>query len=136
MNISREKKKLQTQSDLYKDEFEKELKMVKYQTNELLKNTLIIGGSLALTYILFRQISKSKKKKKIVRAYNAMAQGEASLPIEAIPVEQPSRFSMIASEVGTTIANEITFFLLKLAKEKLLELLVPKEPTPSDDEDS
>ena len=136
MSISTEKKKLQTQSDLYKDEFEKELKLVKHQTNELIKNTLIIGGSLAVTYFLFRQIASSKKKKKFARAVSAISEREGNVAVEQLPIEQPSRLSIIASEIGTTIANEVTFFLLNLAKEKLLELLTPKEPTPSEDDDS
>lgn len=136
MNISREKKKLKTQSDLYKDEFEKELKLVKYQTNELIKNTLIIGGSLALTYILFRQITGSKKKKKRMASNVMITNDEKSQPEVVTTFEEPSRFSVIASEIGTTIANEATFFLLNLAKEKLMELLAPKEPTPTEDDHS
>jgi hypothetical protein len=136
MNISREKKKLKTQSDLYKDEFEKELKLVKYQTNELIKNTLIIGGSLALTYILFRQITAGKKRKKRMASNAVITNVERSQPEDLTLIEQPSRFATIASEIGTTIANEATFFLLNLAKEKLMELLASKESTQSDDDHS
>lgn len=136
MNVSSEKKRLKTQSDLYKDEFEKELKLVKYQTNELIKNTLIIGGSLALTYILFRQVTAGKRKKKRMASSTMSATDERTQPEVVTTYEQPSRFSAMASEIGTTLANEATFFLLNLAKEKLLELLTPKEPTPSEDDHS
>lgn len=134
MSTSLEKRKLQVQSDLYKDEFERELKMVKQQTNELLKNTLIIGGSLALTYILFRQLTSTKRKKRtLAKTIIKNDKGEIE---EIAALETPSRFASIASEIGTTLANEATYFLLNLAKEKLLELLSPKETDESTHEDS
>lgn len=134
MSTSVEKRRLLKQSDIYKDEFERELKTVKHQTNELLKNALIIGGSLALTYILFRQITASKGKKKTLNTIvSKNEQGEVQ---EVTTIQQPSRFATIASDIGATIANEATFFLLNLAKEKLMELLTPKETNTSTNEDS
>lgn len=134
MSTSVEKRRLLKQSDIYKDEFERELKIVKFQTNELLKNALIIGGSLAVTYILFRQITANKRKKKTLNTIvSKNEQGELQ---EVTTIQQPSRFATIASDIGATIANEATFFLLNLAKEKLMELLTPKETNTSTDEDS
>lgn len=135
MRSSLQKKKLITQSDLYKDEFERELKMVKEQTNELLKKALIIGGSLAVTYILFRQITASKRKKQVVTKTIVSKNDEGNFE-EVAAIEQPSRLTSIVSEIGTTLANEATSFLLTLAKEKLIELLAPKETNESIDEDS
>ncbi len=134
MSTSIEKKKLMAQSELYKDEFERELKVLKYQTNEILKNTLIIGGSLAVTYILFRQFT-SKKRKKRAAATALIKNEESEQQTEITTFEQPSQFASIVSNIGTTLANEATYFLLNLAKEKLFELLTPKETNQAPDED-
>ena len=136
MSASIQKKKLLVQSNLYKDDFERELKIVKHQTNELLKNTLIIGGSLALTYILFRQVTSRRNKKRVFA--NTLDTKNIRDDVEEITtLERPSRFNSILSEIGTSLANEATAFLLSIAKEKLLELLTPKDTVADDaDEDS
>ena len=59
-----DKKRLIEISEHRKREVEKELKAMAEKTERIITNALIIGGTLALTYILIRQFSGSKPKKK------------------------------------------------------------------------
>ncbi len=136
ISSSDKKKQLLKQSALYKEELEEEFEKVKYRTDELLKKALIIGGSLALTYFLFRQLSDSKKKKIVIDKKTTLLPNNESVTEEVEVRSAPSQFSVIAAEVGTALAQQATAFLLQLAKDKLLELLQPKETTINEDENS
>lgn len=135
ISSSDKKQQLLRQSALYKDEMQEEFQNVKYRTDEMLKKALIIGGSLAITYMLFRQFSKSKRKKKAVKneSNNITTDQEED---EELMVKQPSQFAMMASEIGSNLANQATQFLLQIAKEKLMDLLQPKETNLEDEQNS
>ena len=59
-----EKRKLLETSNRHRQEMEREIKDISQKTEKVLKNALIIGGALALTYIVVNQLSSSKTKKK------------------------------------------------------------------------
>jgi len=111
-----EKRKLIETSSRHRQEMEREIKDISQKTEKLLKNTLIIGGALALTYIVVSQLSSSKSKKKKSRKEKALV--ENSLDEE--PIDQsPS----LLSKIGDKALNMATVLLLDLAKEKLSEYL-------------
>src|SRR5690242_20634394 len=59
-----EKKRLIESSQRHKYEMEREVKDISDRSEKMLKNALIIGGALALTYLLVNQLTSTKIKKK------------------------------------------------------------------------
>lgn len=123
-----ERKKLLETSERHKRELEKEVKHVSERTEKVLKNALVIGGALAVTYLLVSQLGSGKKKKK-----------SAKIRLQATPVasshstaeeedETPSAFASI----GTKIADTATVMLLDMAKEALTEFLKTRKKENAD----
>ena len=108
------KRKLIETSDRHKRELQKEVKSITDKSERALKNALIIGGSLALAYIVINQVSSSRKKKKTLKL-NDQPDAEKSDTEE----DEPS----FISKIGTQVINQATFILLEIAKEKLSEYL-------------
>lgn len=123
-----ERKKLLETSEQHKRELEKEVKDMSDKTEKVLKNALIIGGALAVTYLLVSQLSAGKKKKK----------SKAKIQLQAAPAptdhmaeeeeETPSAFSAI----GAKIADTATVMLLDMAKEALSEFLKTRQQKNAD----
>jgi hypothetical protein len=123
-----EKKKLIEASDRHKRAMEKELTDLTQKTDRVLKNALIIGGSLALTFIIISAVSKKRKNKKKKLALEASAQaGITPESTEETEEEGPS----ILSTVGTQLLNQASVILLDLARQKLKEYLATRK---TDDE--
>ena len=120
------KKKLIESSDRYKRELEREVKAITEKTERTMKNALIIGGTLVLTYVLVSQLSASSKKKKKrkqkIKVIRPVVEKEAAEEEE--DDDQPS-FAMpaVISQVGTQVLSQASFILLELAKEKLMDFL-------------
>jgi translation initiation factor 2B subunit (eIF-2B alpha/beta/delta family) len=110
-----ERRRLIETSDRHKHELEKEVKSLSDKTEKTLKNALIIGGVLAVTYLVVNQLSSSKKKKR-AKAKVAVTNGAEDLIEED---ETPSVFS----QMGAKIADTATVVLLDLAKDALAEFL-------------
>lgn len=104
----------------HKQELEQEVKLLSENTEKIITNALIIGGTLAIGYLLVRQFSKPSKRKskskkiKLVRA--------ADTHVEAAAAVEPAEPS-IMSQVGSALAAQATVFLLDLAKDKLSDFL-------------
>lgn len=113
-----EKKKLVETSERHKRELQKEVSAISKKTEKALKNGLIIGGSLVLTYILISQIGASKKKRKKVKAKIAKNDLE-----EEEVVEPSSGLSSFITTIGENLASQATHILLDFAKDKLAEYL-------------
>ena len=113
-----EKKKLIETSDRHKRALEKELTELSNKTERMLTNALIIGGSLALTYIVITSLSGSKKRKKKKMA-EAEAEAAGEVDDGSVEMETPS----VISQIGTKVLNTATVLLLDIAKEKLFEYL-------------
>ncbi len=109
-----EKIKLLETSHRHQQEMKRELKDISERSEKVLKNALIIGGALALTYLVVNQLSSSKKKKK--------AKKENASEISAAPENDEEPPSLL-SKMGNQAMNMATLFLLDLAKEKLSEYL-------------
>jgi hypothetical protein len=119
-----EKRKLIETSSRHKHEMEREVKDLSDRSEKMLKNALIIGGALALTYVVVSQLSSYKaKKKKAKVAKSANVEEEE---------EEQSEPSML-SHMGDKLVNTATLFLLDMAKEKLYDYLQNKK---SKDENS
>jgi len=110
-----EKRKLLETSNRHRQEMEREIKDISAKSEKVLKNALIIGGVLALTYIVVNQLSSSKSKKK-----NSKKDKEVeNLVYEESANESPS----MLSQIGDKALNMATILLLDLAKDKLSEYL-------------
>jgi hypothetical protein len=114
------KSKLLSQSERYREGIEEEAREITDRTEKIIKNALIIGGSLALAYYTFKQFSGSQKPKKVklkkVKPATAFVDAEEE-------EEEPSAASKLLTQIGTTLASQASVFLLALAKEKLTEYL-------------
>jgi hypothetical protein len=108
-----EKRKLIETSQRHRREMERELKSISEKTERVLKNALIIGGVLALTYVVVNQLTSSKTKKAKKNDQTESHSTEES--IDASP-------SML-TKMGDKAMSIATMFLLDLAKEKLSEYL-------------
>jgi len=114
-----EKKRLIESSLRHKQEMEREVKDISDRSEKMLKNALIIGGALALTYLVVNQLSSSKTKKKKIKATKNVNIEEDDDDV----VETPS----MLSQMGDKLVSTATLFLLDLAKEKLSDYLQNKK---------
>jgi hypothetical protein len=111
-----EKKRLIEMSDRHRHELEKEVKSMTEKTEKTLKNALIIGGVLALTYLAVNQLSSSGKKKR--RAKIKLAAPNATNE-DMEEEETPS----VLSQLSAKVVDTASVVLLDLAKEALSEFL-------------
>lgn len=114
-----EKKKLIESSQRHKHEMEREVKDISDRSEKMLKNALIIGGALALTYVVVNQLSSTKAKK----CKPKKAKSASVVEVEEEEDESPS----MLSQMGDKLVNTATLFLLDLAKEKLSDYLQNKK---------
>jgi hypothetical protein len=115
-----EKKRLIEESDRHKYELQKEVKALSDKTEKVLKNALIIGGALAITYLLVSQLRSSKKKKsKKVKSKIAQEESEEGLESQEPSYSPPS----FLSQLGDRVVSQATLVLLDIAKDKLGEYL-------------
>jgi putative copper export protein len=110
------KMRLQRKAAAQREELETEFEELTERTEKILTNALIIGGALALTYILVRQLAGGKSRKK-------QKAKEADATKETEQAETESPLNNILTQVGTVLATQATVFLLSLAKEKLTAYL-------------
>ena len=101
-----------------KAELDKATGFLPGRTDKAIRNALIIGGALAASYLVFRAVSKYRKK-------NKSAANELLNPTTTKAT--PSGSSEFLSQIGNRIAQEATLFLLRLAKEKLTEWIESKQ---------
>lgn len=92
-------------------EMQEEASNLARQSDKMIKNALIIGGALVLTFFVVRSLT-GKSSKKIEKEESPLSDSEAS----------SSQPSMIAG-IGSRIAEGAVIFLLGLAKEQLSEYL-------------
>lgn len=101
----------------HREELEEETRAIADRTEKIIINAIVIGGALALTYLLYTQLSGSKKKKS-----KKKAEAEPSTETEH-ETESTSSAGSILSEVGSALVAQGGALLLTLAKEKLTEYL-------------
>lgn len=119
-----EKKRLMDEAKKHKDALSGDVRAVSERTETIIKNAVIIGGALALTYVLVRSLSGGKSKKKKSKTIKLVAQApQGSTSNGAAEEEDEEQSDSLLTQIGTKIANEATVLLLSLAKEKLAEYL-------------
>jgi hypothetical protein len=101
----------------HKKGLEDEIKLLSENTEKIVTNALIIGGTLALTYVLVTQFSKSKSKGKS-KGKKIKLVKERDADVEEASLDDGSDDSIV-SRIGSAIAAQATVFLLGLAKDKL-----------------
>jgi len=114
-----EKKKLIETSERHKRELQKEVSAISKKTEKALKNGLIIGGSLVLTYILISQFRSSKKKRK--KRKEKIVKNDLEEDDEV--VETSSGMPSFLATIGENLASQATLILLDFAKDKLADYL-------------
>jgi hypothetical protein len=102
----------------HKKGLEDEINLFSENTEKIVTNVLIIGGTLALTYFLISQFSKSKSKSKSKGKKIKLIKERVSNAEEA-SLENDSDDESVVSRIGSAIAAQATVFLLGLAKDKL-----------------
>lgn len=121
-----EKRKLIETSDRHKKELEKEVKAISDKTEKVLKNALVIGGALALTYFAVSQLTRRKARRKKAKETKAEDDASDMLNFQRSQDEEansePSAPSLI-SQIGDRVISQGTFILLDLAKDMLVEYL-------------
>lgn len=117
-----EKKRLIETSDRHKHEIEKEVKELSDKTERIVKNALIIGGTLAVTYLLVSSLGSSRKKRKTKSKINRAAASESD---DSEPEVASASFAppTLLSQLGERFATQATAVLLGIAKDKLSEYL-------------
>jgi hypothetical protein len=115
-----EKKRLMEAAQLHKEALAQNVQAVSERTQKIMTNALVIGGALALTYLLVSQLSGGKSKKKKSKTVTLVTQAPAET---AATTEAEESDDSLLAQIGTKIINEATVILLNLAKEKLSEYL-------------
>ncbi|MBK5279953.1 MAG: hypothetical protein JJE09_13925 [Bacteroidia bacterium] len=108
-----EKRKLIETSDRHKRELEKEVKAISDKTEQVLKNAVIIGGALALTYFTISQLTKTRRKK--AKDKNGESEEEEE--------DSESSVSAFISQLGDRVISQGSLILLDFAKDMLMEYL-------------
>jgi hypothetical protein len=124
MELEESKRALLRKSSLYKEQLEGEAKLFSDRAEKIITNALVIGGALALSYLVVSQFSKSKRKSKS-KAKSIRLVSEPPAEAEYAPAQE-SGISRMATEIGTAMASQATAFLLSIAREKLMEYLQSK----------
>lgn len=116
------KQLLRRKSAQHKQELEQEVKLLSENTEKIITNALIIGGTLAVGYLLVRQFSKSSKRKSKSKSKKIRFVHADEPSVETAAAAEPAEAS-IMSQVGTALAAQATVFLLDMAKDKLADFL-------------
>jgi hypothetical protein len=105
-----------------KQALNEEVKLISDKTEKVIKTALIVGGTLAATYLIYNLLSNnsSKKKKKKIKVVRDIADDDEE---EVVVEANDSAISGVITKLGTVFASQATVFLLSLAKEKLGEYL-------------
>lgn len=116
-----DKKRLIETSERHKHELQKEVKAMSDKTEQIVKNALIIGGTLAITYLIVSQLGgrSSKKKNKKAKSKIVREQNEEVIENDQDDYSPPS----FLSQLGDRVVSQATLVLLDIAKDKLAEYL-------------
>ena len=119
-----ERTRLLETSDRHKKAMEKELTDLSKKTDKMLKNALIIGGSLAVTFLVISALSTKRKKKKKKLALSAAV--KAGEPIDAIEPDDDDDAPSVLGQVSKQVLNAASVVLLDMARQKLSEYLATR----------
>jgi hypothetical protein len=116
------KGQLLKKSAMHREQLEEEVKLISDRTQKMLTNAVVIGGALALTYIVVSRFSRSSSKKKSKAAKIKLIHSDRDHEAPATVAAEPEAPGFI-SQIGAALASQASVFLLQLAKEKLEEFM-------------
>jgi hypothetical protein len=126
-NIAARKEQLQQEAQEYKNKIDNQVITLKTEATKVGTATLVIGGVLFGTYLLFRWLSPADKKTKVKEI---VYDENTNLPVA---VKEPKEESWIIS----SIKGYIMSFLIAIAKDKILEAIsLMKESINADADDN
>ncbi len=115
-----DKELLIKQTEKYKKQLGEEFKTITQNTEKIVTSAVIIGGTLAVTYVVARMFFKSSSKRKARKKFKQLnADVEATAGASLQRDSEPG----VVSKIGSALAAQATVFLLSLAKDKLAEYL-------------
>jgi hypothetical protein len=104
------------QTEKYKKQLNEEFKSISQNTEKIVTNAVIIGGTLAVTYVVARMFFKSSSKRKALKKFKTLNAGVETM---AGPSFQKDSEPGVVSKIGSALAAQATVFLIGLAKDKL-----------------
>ncbi len=108
------------QTEKYKKQLNEEFRSIKQNTEKVVTNAVIIGGTLAVTYVVARMFFRSSSKRKARKKFKALnAEVEETAGVSLQKDSEPG----VVSKIGSALAAQATVFLLSLAKDKLAAYL-------------
>lgn len=113
--------RLLKKSAMHQKQLEEEVKFISDRTQKIVTSALVVGGALALTYVLVSSLAGSPKKGKKTRPAKIRLVQKDSDDAQVVHAE-PEAPSVMA-QIGAALATQASVFLLSLAKEKLMEYL-------------
>lgn len=117
-----EKGQLLQRSALHRELLEEDVKLITEKSEKLITNALIIGGALAVTYLLVSSLSGSSKKKKRKATTLKLVEPRQGIETESDTLDEPAQAGVI-SQIGSVLVAQAAGFLLSVAREKLVEFL-------------
>jgi hypothetical protein len=114
-----EKKRLLETSEQHRRELEREMNQIAERGEQVIKNALIIGGTLAITYLLVTQLTRKTSS-------SAKEDDTTSGPESAFAAE-PEEPTLLA-RVGNKVVNAATLMLVEIAREKLTDYFKNRTP--------
>lgn len=109
------------QSEQHREGLEQEVRALSDRTEKFLTNALIIGGTLAASYLVVRMITRSRSPKSEKSEKSSLK--KKSLLASTYGAEESEEAPGIFSQVGTALASQAAIFLLGIAKQKLADYI-------------
>jgi hypothetical protein len=116
-----DKIRLLRRSAMHREQLEEEVKNISDRTERILTNALIIGGTLAATYLVMRIFTSSSKRKQKSQRKAKIVQGETAGVVA--DDEEEDQSTGVLAQVGTALATQAAVFLLDFARGKLTEYI-------------
>lgn len=116
-----EKEQLLERSARHRELLEEELKQITERSRKVITNALIIGGTLALAYLLVSSVTGGSKKEKRPHRLRLVENAEGEMVPQADD-DTPAQAG-IGSRIGAVLLAQATGLLLGIAREKLVEFL-------------
>ena len=123
MDSDEERGKLLRQSARHREALEGEVRLISANTEKIITNALIIGGSLAASYYLVRQLTGGKQKKHKAKAKRVKVVHAEAPEVVEIERAEAATDPGVFGQIGAALASQASIFLLNLAKDKLMEYL-------------
>lgn len=99
----------------HKRGLEHEVEKIAFRSEQAIKTALVIGGALAVTYLLVKQLTRAKEQP------SESERGAA--PASAAQPQEPS----LLSAVGGKVVNAATLLLLDVVRERVSDFLKARQ---------